>query len=160
MTTIALALLLAAPPSTSAADVAAARALFQKNLDAIAHRDTDAYLSCYLKAGTLARTGFDGPELGYEPLAKGAGSMWPDTFEARDLHLVPVRPGVVYGTYRYRVRYGPDEHAGLSERVFLKSAAGWRIAVSTAFDAPAEVAPAVVNVRRIGAVKRLAIEPS
>ena len=142
MTTIALALLLAAPPSTSAADVAAARALFQKNLDAIARRDKDAYLSCYVSAGTLARTGFDGPELGYEPLARSAGSMWPDTFEARDLRLVPVRPGVVYGTYRYRVRYGADEHAGLSERVFLKSAAGWRIAVSTAFDAPAEVAPA------------------
>jgi imidazolonepropionase-like amidohydrolase len=142
MTALALALLLAAAPSTSATDVAAARALFQKNLDAIAHRDKDAYLSCYLNAGTLARTGFEGPELGYEPLARSAGEQWPDTFEARDLRLVPLRAGVVYGTYRYRVRYGADERAGLSERVFLKTPAGWRIAVSTAFDAPASTPPA------------------
>ena len=132
----------AAAPPAAEADLAAARSLFQKNLDAIAHRDTDAYLSCYLNAGTLARTGFDGPELGYQALAKSAGTMWPDTFEGRDLRLVPVRPGVVYGTYHYRVRYGADERAGLSERVFLKTEAGWRIAVSTAFDAPPATAPA------------------
>lgn len=143
MTPLVFALLLAAAPASGpTSDVAAARALFEKNLDAIAHRDRDAYLSCYLNAGTLARTGFDGPDLGYAALAKGAGAMWPDTFEARDLRLVPVRAGVVYGTYRYRVRYGADEHAGLSERVFLKTPAGWRIAVSTAFDAPSATAPA------------------
>src|SRR6185503_15477735 len=77
-------------------DVAAARAVFQRNLDAIAHRDKDAYLACYLNAGTLARTGFDGPALGFDSFAKAAGEQWPDTFEARDLRLVPVRPGVVY----------------------------------------------------------------
>src|SRR5206468_12449412 len=27
-------------------------------------------------------------------------------FEGIDLQLVPIRPGLVYGTYRYRVRYG------------------------------------------------------
>lgn len=123
-------------------DLTAARALFQRNLDAIVHRDQDAYLACYLNAGTLARTGFEGPALGFDSFAKGAGEQWPDTFEARDLRLVPVRPGVVYGTYRYRVRYGAEEHAGLSERVFLETPQGWRIAVTTAFDAPAATAPA------------------
>jgi imidazolonepropionase-like amidohydrolase len=118
-------------------DVAEARALFERNLEAITKHDRAAYVACYLNADTLARTGPEGFELGYAGLEKGAGQAWPDSFEALDLRLVPVRPGVVYGTYRYRVRYGADEHAGLSERVFLQTAAGWRIGVSTAFDAPA-----------------------
>ncbi len=131
----------AAAPAAEPPDVAAARALFQLNLDAIAHRDRAAYLSCYLNAPTLARTGPAGFDLGYAGLEKDAGEAWPDTFEALDLRLVPVRDGVVYGTYRYRVRYGAEEHSGLSERTFLKTPAGWRIAVSTAFDAPAGTPP-------------------
>ena len=82
-----------------------------------------------------------GRELGFAGLEKSAGEGWPDTFEALDLRLVPVRAGVVYGTYRYRVRYGADEHSGLSERFFLKTPEGWRIAVSTAFDAPPGTPP-------------------
>ena len=126
---------------TEAPDVVEARRLFHSNLDAIAHRDRAAYLACYLQSDTLARTGPTGAELGFSGLEKSAGEGWPDTFEALDLRLVPVRPGVVYGTYRYRVRYGADEHAGLSERVFLKTPEGWKIAVSTAFDAPAGMPP-------------------
>ena len=38
--------------------------------------------------------------------AKGAGAQWPDLIEANDIHLTPLQPGIVYGTYRYRVRYG------------------------------------------------------
>jgi imidazolonepropionase-like amidohydrolase len=127
---------------TETPEVAEARRLFHRNLDAIAHRDSTAYLACYLHSDTLARTGPTGAELGFSGLEKSAGEAWPDTFEALDLRLVPVRPGVVYGTYRYRVRYGAEEHAGLSERVFLKTPEGWRIAVSTAFDAPAGTPPA------------------
>jgi imidazolonepropionase-like amidohydrolase len=123
------------------ADLAAARALFQRNLDAIAQRDRAAYLGCYLNAPSLARTGPAGFDLGYAGLEKDAGDAWPDTFEALDLRLVPVRDGVVYGTYRYRVRYGAEEHSGLSERTFLKTPAGWRIVVSTAFDAPPGTPP-------------------
>lgn len=134
-------LLQASAPAAEPPDVAAARALFERNLAAIAHRDRDAYLSCYLNAPSLARTGPAGFDLGYAGLEKDAGEAWPDTFEALDLRLVPVRDGVVYGTYRYRVRYGADEHSGLSERTFLKTPAGWRIAVSTAFDAPAGTPP-------------------
>ena len=59
---------------------------------------------------------------------------WPDTLVARDLRLVPIAPGVVYGTYHYRqfVHNGPVIE-GISERVFVKTPKGWRIAVSTAF---------------------------
>ena len=62
----------------------------------------------------------------------------PDAIDASDLHLTPIQPGVVYGTYRYRVRYGAEEHTGLSERVFRKTADGWRIAVTGAVDTPVE----------------------
>lgn len=138
----AFAVILAGGTAFAEDDVAAARAVFQKNLDAIAARDKQAYLACYLDSATLARTGFDGPALGFDSFAKGAGEQWPDTFEARDLRLMAVRPGVVYGTYRYRVRYGAEEHSGISERVFLRTPRGWRIAVTTAFDAPPGTAPA------------------
>ena len=133
-----LAVLLAAalPPSRAADrqdDLAAARALFEKNLQAIRDKNRDAYLSCYLDSERLARTGPEGFELGYTGLAASAGKGWPDHIAADDIHLTPVQPGVVYGTYRYRVRYGGREDAGLSERWFVQTPKGWRIAVSTAF---------------------------
>jgi imidazolonepropionase-like amidohydrolase len=142
-TVLAVVAVLAAIPTAStvpeSSDLADARALFRRNLDAIARRDRDAYLACYWRSPDLVRTGNAGPDLGFDALARGTGEAWPDTFEALDLQLVPVRPGLVYGSYRYRVRYGRDEHVGLSERVFLKTAEGWRIAVTTAFDAATPV---------------------
>lgn len=130
-----------AAQGSSASDLAAARALFEKNIQAIRDRDRDAYLACYLRSERLVRTGPDGFELGYEGLAATAGQGWPDHIAAEDLRLTPVRPGVVYGTYRYRVRYGPREVAGLSERLFLQTPEGWKIAVSTAFAAEPGVPP-------------------
>ena len=110
-----------------APDVVEARALFRRNVEAIAHRDREAYLACYLRSETLARTGPTGAQLGFSGLEKSVGEGWPDTFEALDLRLVPVRAGVVYGTYRYRVRFGLEERTGLSERLFLKTPEGWKI---------------------------------
>ncbi len=124
-----------------AGDLAAARALFEANLGAIRDRDRDAYLACYLDAETLARTGPGGFALGYEGLVASAGEGWPEVFEAQDLRLAPVEPGVVYGTYRYRVRFDGEEQAGLSERLFVKTDAGWKIAVTTAFPAPPGTPP-------------------
>jgi imidazolonepropionase-like amidohydrolase len=128
------------------------RALFERNLDAIRRRDRDAYLACYLQSESLARTGVTGFTLGYEDLAAttATGESWPDAFDAQDLRLVRVQPGVVYGTYRYRVRYGAEEQTGLSERVFVEltdpppaggGGEGWKIAVSTAFQALPGVPP-------------------
>ena len=132
------ALLLAAALATlrgaeRSGDLAAARTLFEKNLQAIRDKNKDAYLSCYLGSERLARTGPEGFELGYDKLAASAGKGWPDHIAADDLHLTPIQPGVVYGTYRYRVRYGGREDAGLSERLFVKTPKGWKIAISTAF---------------------------
>ena len=100
-------------------DVAAARSLFEKNLHAIRDKDRDAYLPCYLESDHLVRTGPDGFQLGYSGLAATAGEGWPDHIDAEDLRLTPLRPGLVYGTYRYRVRYGKDEslrHLGAAVR--------------------------------------------
>ncbi|HTO77111.1 MAG TPA: amidohydrolase family protein [Thermoanaerobaculia bacterium] len=129
------------PAAAETADAAAARAVFEKNLDAIRRRDRGAYLACYLEAPSLARTGPAGPFLGYEDFVKQAGEKWPDLFEASDLRLMPLRPGLVYGTYRYRVRYGVEEHSGLSERLFLRTGTQWKIAMTSAFDAPPGTPP-------------------
>jgi len=119
-----------------ASDIKAARAVFQANLDAIRHHDRDAYLSYYLHSASLVRGGPTGYTTGYDDFAKQAGSGWPDQFDASDLHLTEVQPGVVYGTYRYRVRYAADEHSGISERLFVNTPDGWKIAVTGAIDAP------------------------
>jgi len=137
-----LALALPALARSAEDELSAARDLFEKNLSAIKAKDKDAYLATYLQSPTLARTGPSGFSLGYDDLAAGAGSGWPDTFEGLDLRLVPVRPGVVYGTYRYRVRYGADESSGISERLFIRTDSGeWKIAVTTAFENPPGTPP-------------------
>ena len=119
---------LAAPPTAAqgverqSPDLGAARALFRTNLDAIRRRDRAAYLACYLESDSLARTGPVGFRLGFKDLADRTGANdWPDFFDASDLKLAPVREGIVYGTYRYRVRYGEDEQSGLSERLFVSN---------------------------------------
>jgi len=138
---LAAALLLAVAGPVAAStdgDLASARALFEKNLHAIQDKDREAYLSCYLDSERLVRTGPTGFELGYSGpagLAATAGEGWPDHIAAEDLRLTPIQAGLVYGTYRYRVRYGGDEVSGISERLFVETPRGWRIAVSTAFAA-------------------------
>ncbi len=123
-------------------DLAEARRLFEANLEAIRNRDRDAYLSTYLDSESMARTGPGGTDLGFQDhAAQVTAGSWPDVFEAYDLRLVPLREGLVYGTYRYRVRYGDRELMGLSERVIVKTEAGWKIAVTSAFDSPPEIRP-------------------
>jgi hypothetical protein len=85
---------LAAQPA--AEDLAAARAVFERNLAAIAEQDREAYLATYLDAETLARTGPEGPSLGFADFAAQAGDAWPAVFEAQDLRLVPIEMGFVY----------------------------------------------------------------
>jgi len=134
---VLLAAMIACAPAM-AGDLDEARALFERNLQAIRDRDAEAYLACYRDDGALVRTGFDGAKTGYAEWAASvrAEDTWPDGFEAFDLEVFSVTDGVVYGKYRYRVRYDDDVQEGLSERVFLRTEKGWRIAVSTAFGAP------------------------
>lgn len=125
-------------------DTVAARRVFEANIAAIHQRDRARYLSLYLDSPTFARNGPGGLQLGYAPMAAARDTTWPDSLVATDLRLVPVRPGVVYGQYRYRVTQGGVTTNGTSERIFVRTPQGWRIAVSTAFAAPDGTAPAPV----------------
>lgn len=145
----------------TASDLTAARRLFLINLDAIQRRDRIGYLNCYLPTPFLAVTGPQGFALGYDNFARNAGDGWPDHFEALDLRLTPVKAGVVYGTYRYRVRYGANEQSGLSERIFLDTPQGWRIAMTSAFPQLEGVPPpprAIVGGTLLDGTGRAAVE--
>lgn len=122
-------------------DAAEARQLFEANIDAIHKRNREAYLATYAHTPMLARNGPAGLELGYEGWGARRDSTWPDTLIARNLKLVPVAPGVVYGTYCYTVTQHDTTASGVSERVFVKTPSGWRIAVTTAFGLPAGTPP-------------------
>jgi hypothetical protein len=124
-----------------ASDSVEALALFRENIDAIHKRDRPRYIATYLQSPRLARNGPDGLELGFEDWPARTSTSWPDTLMARDLTVVPLASGVVYGTYRYDVRYGDSVSTGVSERVFVKTPAGWRIAVTTAFGSPLVFSP-------------------
>lgn len=143
---LAIGLLTALPPHRLSAqsDTVEARRVFDGNIDAIHKRDRARYLSYYLDSPTFARNGPGGLQLGYAPMAAARDTSWPDSLIATDLRLVPVRPGVVYGHYRYRVTQHGVTSIGTSERVFVRTPRGWKIAVSTAFNAPMGTHPAPV----------------
>ena len=125
------------PPSYDASDTIEARQLFENNIDAIHKRDRPRYLATYLHAPTLARNGPGGLQLGYEGWSAISDTAWPDTLVAERMRVVPVTRGVVYGTYCYRVTQNKTTTSGVSERLFIKTATGWKIAVTTAFGLPA-----------------------
>lgn len=120
-------------PLSVASDTVEARHLFEENIDAIHKRDRARYLATYLHTAALGRNGPAGLELGYEGWSARRDSTWPDTLIARNLRVLPVAPGVVYGTYCYTVTQKDTTSSGVSERVFVKTPEGWRIAVTTAF---------------------------
>jgi ketosteroid isomerase-like protein len=119
--------------SGAALDSAEALAAFRDNIDAIHKRDRARYLASYVQTDRLARNGVSGLERGWEGWSARRDSTFPDTLVARELRVVPVSPGVVYGTYRYQVTQAGSTTAGISERVLVRTPDGWRIAVSTAF---------------------------
>ena len=118
------------------ADTIEARQLFAENIDAIHKRDRARYLATYLHSNTLGRNGPGGLELGYENWSARRDSTWPDTLIARNLRVLPIAPGVVYGAYCYTVTQRDTTTSGVSERIFVKTPQGWRIVVTTAFGLP------------------------
>lgn len=124
------------PQATVASDSAEALSLFRENIDAIHKRDRARYIATYLQSPRLARNGPAGLQLGFDDWPARTSTSWPDTLMARDLMVVPLAPGVVYGSYRYDVRSGDSLSSGISERVFVRTPGGWRIAVTTAFGSP------------------------
>ena len=126
---------------TTASDTVEARRLFEENIDAIHTRDRSRYLATYLHTNALARNGPAGLELGYENWSARSDSAWPDTLIAKNLRVIPVAPGVVYGSYCYTVTQKDTTSSGVSERVFVKTLEGWRIAVTSAFGLPVGAPP-------------------
>jgi len=123
------------------ADTVEARRVFEENIDARHKRDRARYLATYLHNSSLGRNGPAGLELGYDGWSARRDSTWPDTLVARNLRVLPVAPGVVYGTYCYTVTQRDTTSSGVSERIFVKTPQGWRIAVTTAFGLPAGAPP-------------------
>lgn len=119
---------------------------FHENIAAIHARNRAAYLSHYLHTPALARVGPDGLHQGYEEFAQGAGAGWPDTLVATQFRVVPVTPDVAYGVYRYRVVDSSGSVRGVSERVLVRTSAGWKIAVTTAFPTPDAPPPPIAIV--------------
>lgn len=122
-------------------DTTGARAVFEENIASIHARDRSRYLATYLQSPRLVRNGPAGLELGFEGWSARRDTTWPDTLVARDLRLVPLTSGLVYGTYHYRVTQAGTTSEGISERVFVRTPDGWRIAVTTAFGLPDGAAP-------------------
>lgn len=121
------------PSASVVSDTIEARRLFEENIDAIHKRNRARYLATYLHTSTLGRNGPTGLQLGYEHWSARRDSTWPDTLVASNLRVLPLAPGVVYGTYCYTVTQKDTTSSGVSERIFVRTAAGWRIAVTTAF---------------------------
>jgi hypothetical protein len=117
----------------SPSDTVEARRTFEENIDAIHKRDRVRYLATYVHTSSLARNGPAGLQLGYEDWSARRDSTWPDTLIAKNLRVVSIAPGVVYGTYCYTVTGNDTTTSGVSERVLVKTSEGWRIAVTTAF---------------------------
>ncbi len=55
-------------------------------------------------------------------------------------------PDVAYGVYRYRVVDSSGSVRGVSERVLVRTPAGWKVAVTTAFPTPDAVPPPIAIV--------------
>jgi hypothetical protein len=123
-------------PDYNASDTIEARKVFEENIDAIHKRDRARYLATYLHSTDLARNGPSGLQLGYDNWSARRDSTWPDTLIARNLRVLPIAAGVVYGTYCYTVTQKDTMTSGVSERLFVKTRDGWRIAVTTAFGLP------------------------
>jgi imidazolonepropionase-like amidohydrolase len=114
---------------------------FRGNIAAIHTRDRASYLSHYLQSPALARVGPGGVQHGYADFARGAGGAWPDTLVATHVEIVPITPDVAYGVYRYRVVTDGASDRGVSERVLVRTAEGWKVAVTTAFSTPGAAPP-------------------
>jgi len=114
---------------------------FRSNIAAIHARNRAAYLSHYLQSAALVRVGPGGLEQGYDAFARQAATGWPDTLVATHLRVVPISPGVAYGTYRYRVVDSSGSVRGISERLFVRTPEGWKVAVTTAFPTPGAPPP-------------------
>lgn len=108
------------------------RAAFEQNLAAIRGRDVEGYLAGYLNSTEFVFMGPEGVSRGFGPFAQArrADLTFPDSLVAGEPELTWLAPGVVHVAYPYVAVQGGVAGNGWSERVFLKTPEGWRIAVT------------------------------
>ncbi len=113
-------------------DLEGAYEAFRTNIAAIHRRDTEAYLAHYLDSPELVIAGADSIRRGFLLFAEArrASDEWPDTLIAGRPTMVWIGPGVVWGAYSYTMIFQGDTSSGWSERVFVKTAGGWKIVVT------------------------------
>jgi len=118
-------------------EVAEVRAAFEANLDAIRRRDVDGYLGGYLDSPDFVYLGPDGVARGYAPFAaaRRAAPDFPDSLAAGPPELTWLAPGVVHVAYPFAAQQGTVAGRGWSERIFVRTRGGWRIAVTSVIPA-------------------------
>lgn len=121
--------------ASMAKDSADALATFRENLAAIHSRDKARYLATYVHTERLVRHSPSALETGYEGWSAITDNAWPDTLIVREMRVVPLAPGVVYGYYRYIGVPAPgDTLTGVSTRVFVRTPEGMRITVTSSWN--------------------------
>jgi hypothetical protein len=113
-------------------DLEQAALALERNLQAIAGHDVEAYLSQYLDSPDFVVASADSLRRGYLLFAEArrASDDWPDTLITGDPAFVWIAPGVVWAAFEYGGVVGADTARGWSERLFVKTAQGWKIAVT------------------------------
>lgn len=119
-------------------EVGEVRAAFEANLAAIRNRDVEAYLIGYLDSPDFVYLGPAGVAKGFAPFAAARRAQvdFPDSLVAGTPELTWVAPGVVHVAYGFAARQGTVTGRGWSERVFVRTAGGWRIAVTSVIPVP------------------------
>ena len=119
-------------------DLTGAEQAFRANIAAIHQRNAEAYLSHYMDSPDLMVVSGDTVQRGFMPFAEArrGDNAWPDTLIAGEPILDWLAPGVVYGVYPYTVVERGDTSRGWSERVLVKTAGGWKVAVTSRIDRP------------------------
>ncbi len=129
-----------AAAATAARDSAEALAIFRENIAAIHNRNKARYLATYVHTPQLVRHSPSALETGYDGWSAITENAWPDTLIVKEMRVVPLAPGVVYGYYRYvGVPTPGDTLTGVSTRVFVRTPEGMRITVTSSWNDAAPV---------------------
>lgn len=116
-------------------DSAEAFAVFRENIAAIHNRNKARYLATYVHTSRLVRHSPSALETGYDGWSAITENAWPDTLIVKEMRVVPLAPGVVYGYYRYvGVPTPGDTLTGVSTRVFVRTPEGMRITVTSSWN--------------------------
>jgi hypothetical protein len=124
-----------APTSSSLKEreIAEAREVFEEHLEAIRRRDVEAYLAGYLPTEDLVYVGPEGVSRGFARFAaaRRESPEFPDSLAAGPPELTWIAPGVVHVAYPFAAQQGAVTGTGWSERVLVRTQAGWRIVVTS-----------------------------